>query len=166
MRWFFGLVILFFFASGLLVARAVTPPVPNVKLLDSQNFPLTAPSSKVLPGTFSLVGSEFRINVPPGARLALTIGSSMRPLAGEGHLVVYAPIKVEELRVGDFVVFHACGLKLDQLLFLHQLVGISPSSAQAGWRGVTKGIAEHEAEVCRLMESDILGRAFLIVWGD
>ncbi|MSP78950.1 MAG: hypothetical protein EXR67_05295 [Dehalococcoidia bacterium] len=82
-----------------------------------------------------------RVKLPRGAKvyrtLDETVGVSMKPVVGGGHLQVAVPVTYEQLAVGDLVYATLTNEQGQSREVFHQVIEIG--SDERGWFGVTRG---------------------------
>jgi len=88
-----------------------------------------------------------------------TLGTSMFPLIRSGNIIQVEPVKVQDLRVGDVVVYHDCA----DSLVAHRL--IEKSLVRGRVVLTTKGDTFPRSGAEKVQPEQILGRVVAVEWG-
>jgi signal peptidase I len=88
-----------------------------------------------------------------------TLGTSMLPLIRSGTIIQVEPVKVQDLQVGDVVVYHDSA----DALVAHRLIG--KSLFQGKIVLTMKGDAFSRSAAERVAAEQVLGRVTAVEWG-
>ena len=88
-----------------------------------------------------------------------TLGRSMLPLIRSGNIILVEPVKVQDLCVGDVVVYHGYA----EFLVAHRL--IRKSLVQGRIVLITKGDTFPGSAVEEVEPEQVLGRVVAVEWG-
>ena len=149
-------IIALLFGAG--VAVAVDEFAAPVQPLSIREYPLVAPAKRVEAYQFHYVGDILQVNIPDLQLGVFNTGSSMLPIAQEGHLLIMTPnFDSQDIIIGDIIVFTS-GTRL----IGHQVVDIK--QGELGLVFHTKGTGNFKGDFLTVKASDIKFLALGVLW--
>ncbi len=133
----FALIALAVIGAGSALAQP-PPEMATVTPASVTEVPWIAPSVKVTTKNLLIEGDRLILEYPCLSLVQIGGGDSMVPISAVGHLyIVTTCFELDDIQVGDIVVFKFERIDLGKVTVLHQVVELG--SDEVGWYAVTRG---------------------------
>ena len=149
--------------GSMVQADTISPPPPITKAVPvrEQRFPFVAPPGGFPADAIVHEGPRTVLSVP-GLQTYRTAGLSMIPIIPDGGLVLVAPVKPAEVRVGTVLLIDGCVFFSQGILYLHQVWRIDEDAQ--GWFALTRGIAGSVSDLCQVRADMLRGYVVAVLY--
>ena len=150
------IILLIVLVIGIVVGNlwaAGEPPRTILEPVDRKiAVPLVGPGDRIDITDVRRGAGEVTARLPAEPRLWETAGTSMLPAVGEGHIQVTIQLPIEEIQVGDVLVFQDV---LTGQFIGHRVVAIEEDTQ--GWYARTQGDRNFDPDLFKVREYKVIG---------
>jgi hypothetical protein len=149
-------------AGGYVAAAQDLVPFTLAAESSIQERPLLAPKGRLQKQDLTRWGEQvLRVWLPGEFKVVPGYGTSELPCMGDGHALVTIQVPVDQIAVGDIVIFED---PLVGTLVAHQVVDIGEDDK--GWWARTWGVNNRERDLLPVREDSVRGIAVAILYTD